>query len=246
MGGGVEHVGLHIHIQPAVAVVITEGGHARGIRQCEAARRALFLEGAVTLVDEKQVGHGKAADVDVEKAVVVDVGERHALPPGFQGGDRVRAHPGLGAYVLELPAAQVAEEPAAFGLAGDQEVGATVVVVVADRDTRADGAEGKFLVAVAPHARVGVVVLGHDAGLRRRQQGEEGGPARGGGGGECALGELRGPRARRQHEARAEKAQVAKGGTDGWGHGTGQGNRGTAFQRPGLWSSSRRFLRALS
>jgi hypothetical protein len=60
------------------------------------------------------------------------------VAPCFQiaGGRALVADAGLLGDVLELEVAEVAEKPAALGLAHDKDVGPAVAVVVADRHAR--------------------------------------------------------------------------------------------------------------
>ena len=172
--GCIEQVGVDVHVEPAVAVIIGEGRHAAGVLERESARRRLLLEGAVALVDEKLVGRAQAADIEVEPAVVVHVGKRRTLLPLARG----IADVGAFGHVLELPAALIMEQAAGLHLAHDKNVRPAVIVVVADRHARADFADAGLVEALVPHARVGVIVGRHDARDGGRQIREQGRPAR--------------------------------------------------------------------
>ena len=120
-----------------------------------------LLERPVALVYVEQVRGVEPAHVDVQPAAVVDVDEGRALVPDARRG----ADPRLLRHILELVAAEVAEQPAALRLADDVDVGPPVAVVVADGDPGADRGGLELLVEVPAHPRVGIVVLGPHAGL---------------------------------------------------------------------------------
>ena len=193
---GVEHVGDHVDIEPAVAVVVAEGADDAALDQGEAAGGGLLLEGAVALVDEEPVRGAETTDVEIEAAVVVHVGEGRALLPVLRRiGERVVAaadeslHPAAGGAagqagaigdVLELPVAEIAEEAAAAGLADGEDIGPAIAIVVADGDAAARRTVDELLVAARPHAGIVELVVGDDARGFRREIGEERRPARSG------------------------------------------------------------------
>src|SRR5690606_14301998 len=111
----------------------------------EAGGRGHFGEGAVTIVVIQAVGGAEPAEVEIEPAVVVHIGEGGTLFPDSGVGPGV-AHAGTVGDVLEPEVAEVAEEPAAFGFADDEDVGATVAIVVPDGDARTDGTDFKLVV----------------------------------------------------------------------------------------------------
>ena len=110
MLAGIQHVRGDVHIEPAVAVVVAEGAHARGIDHGQPARRSLLLERPVALVDEKQIGRVETADIDIQQTVVVHVGEGHALLPRLHAIARGATYAGPLAHVLELPVAEIVKE----------------------------------------------------------------------------------------------------------------------------------------
>jgi len=191
---GVEHVGLDVDIEPTVAVVVAERTGATGVGEGEPAGCTFLAKRPIALVDEEEIGRAEAGDVEVEPAVVVDVGEAGPLLPercGFHPG-RTRHESGAKRDVLEAPIPEIAKEARLLGLADDEEVGPAVIVVVADGDAGADRSEGKLLVALPPHRGIGVSVLGDDPGGGSVDRREHRGTARVGSLGEGAGLEERG------------------------------------------------------
>jgi hypothetical protein len=163
MPGVIEQVGRYVDIEPAVAVVVAEGRHDARVLHVETVGVGHLLERPVALVDVEQVRGVEAADVDVEQSVVVDVDEcGPAVPDAGLGAD-----PGLLRDILEFVAAEVAEQPAAPGLAYDKDVRPAVAVVVPDRHAGADRAVLELVVELPPHLGVVVMVLGPDPRLLR-------------------------------------------------------------------------------
>src|SRR5690606_19520925 len=66
--------------------------------------------------------------------------------------------------IFEAPGAEVAVQPGIAGLSDEEEVGAAVAIVIADRHAGADRAELELLVQAAPHPRIVVGVADGDAG----------------------------------------------------------------------------------
>ena len=171
VGRGVQQVRLDEDIEEAVAVEVAEGGHDGGVLYCQAARRRLLPERAVTLVDVEEVRRVEPADIDVQEPVVVHIHERRALLPD-RGGGALIPHPRPIRHILEPPVAQVAKKATALGLAHDKEVGKPVAVIVPYRHAGAHGADVEFVDAIRRDPRVraagrcrhgiGVVVLGGD------------------------------------------------------------------------------------
>ena len=175
----IQQIGRNINIEPSVAIVVAEGGHAARILHIQSISVGHFLEGPVALVDVEQVWGVEPAHIDVQQPVVVDVNERRPLLPDA-GGLAFVAHARLLGDVFEMVIAQITEQPAALGLAHDEDVRPAVAVVVPDGHPRADRAVFKLMVKLPPHLRVGIVVRGHHAGLLGRQFGEQGRAARSG------------------------------------------------------------------
>ena len=169
--GVVEQIGLDVHVQPAVAIVVAECRTRGGIVYRKARRGRAFLECAVALVEVEEIGGVVTADVKIEKAVVVHIGERRALLPNSGGRAHV-GHAALFGDVLELPIAEIVKEAAAFGFADDENVGFAIVVVISDRDAGADGPDFEFVVTLAPHFWIRVPVFGPDAGGLGSKRGE--------------------------------------------------------------------------
>ena len=76
--GAVEDVRLDEDVEPAVAVVVAEGGHGAGVRHIEAVGVRHLLERAVALVDVEEVRRVEPADIDVQETVIVEVVHDHA------------------------------------------------------------------------------------------------------------------------------------------------------------------------
>ena len=106
MSCSVEQACLHIEVEPAVAIVIAESRHPACVNDSQTARRRLFLERAVPLVDEQQVRSSKTAHVKVQPAVVIHIDERGALLPRRARRARESCFRG---DVLEFPIAEIAE-----------------------------------------------------------------------------------------------------------------------------------------
>ena len=168
-----QQVGRDVDIEPAVAIVVAERRHDRGILHGQAVGVGLLLEGAVALVDVEQIRRVEPADIDVEQPVVVHVDERRALFPDL-GRLALVADAGLLRHVLELAVAEVAKQPAALGLADDKNIRPAVAVVVADRHAGADRTRLEFLKEITAHPRVVVAILRLDAGHFRSQLDEHG------------------------------------------------------------------------
>src|SRR5664280_3721365 len=95
-------MGLNKDVEPAVAVVIEKDRHAAGVLDVEPVSMGHLLEGAIALVDIKQIGRVEPADVDIQQPVVVHVDKRRALLPD-QGRRALVADPGPVGYILEFP-----------------------------------------------------------------------------------------------------------------------------------------------
>src|ERR1039457_136885 len=78
---GVLQVGLDENAQPAVPVVVAEGGHAARVLHIQPVGMGHLPEGPVPLVDVEEVRGSEAADIDVQPAAVVYVDEGGALVP---------------------------------------------------------------------------------------------------------------------------------------------------------------------
>ena len=174
---GIQHVGKNEDIEPAVAVVIAEGGHDGGVLHIQSIGMAHFLEGSVALVDIEQIGGVEPADIDVEPSVIVHVDKGCALFPDH-GRVTLVAHPGFVRHILKFPSAEVAKQPAALGLAHDKDIRPAVVIIIADGHAGADRAHLELVITFSPHLGVGIPVLRDQPGLLRRQHLEHRRPAR--------------------------------------------------------------------
>ena len=182
--GGVQ-VGGDIEVEPAVAVVVAEGGARVPV---EAARDARLLcdvgEGPVAVVVEQEAV-ADVGDEQVGAAVVVVVGRRAARAPGIPGhsgllGDLRERAVAVVAVEVVVPVARVrrlAPERLERRAVDDVEVKETVAVVV---EPAGPGAvhldDGGFRRAAAPGRPADAGALGDVAELQsRRNAGLRGG-----------------------------------------------------------------------
>ena len=174
----VEQVGLDVHVEPSVTVVVAKRRHHRCVcYHGQTTGRGFFLEGAVTLVEVEQIGGIVPADIDVQQPVIVHVNERRPLLPDSRRLALV-FHPGLRRHLFEFPVAEIAKQPATLRLADHKYVRPAVVIIVADRDPGADCADSEFVKVPVRHAGIlvprrgfpgiGIVVFGDDAGVGGR------------------------------------------------------------------------------
>ena len=124
-------------------------------------------EAAVAVVEVEEIGAVELADVDVESAVVVDIGQGGA---GFPG--RASGCAGCGGNVLEPEGRYLAKELVREGLVDDVDIHQSVTVEIADRDTGADFTTLKLRVALTPHRRIVVGIPDNQARLGGRYGGE--------------------------------------------------------------------------
>ncbi len=134
---GVHGVIQHIHVQIPVAVVVEEQRLGAVADVVESVLARPVGERAVAIIDEEHVAavHREvidAGDVDVDIAVAVHVGHRHAGLPALGIG-----HAGVRGDVLEVVIASVQVEPVGSDVRREVEIGKAVVIDVADGDTTA-------------------------------------------------------------------------------------------------------------
>ena len=170
--GGVRDVREHEEVKVAVAVVVLEGPDHAARHEVHACRVGRLLEVAVAVVQVKQVGRVEAADVDVEEAVAVHVGHRRAgLPAGAVGGGRAR-DAGRGRDVDELEGRDLPEELGRARLVRHEDIREPVAIDVTDGEAGPHRPGGELEVARAPHRRVVVGILVHQARLGGGNGGE--------------------------------------------------------------------------
>src|SRR5690606_17922957 len=146
----IAQIGDQVEIEPAIPVIVREHGHAAGVAHPEAAPLRLLNERAIPAIDVEPVRRAEPADVQIEVAVIVDIGKGGALPPraGFS------RESGSFGDILEAPVPEIAKETTTFGFPHDKQVHAFITVDVTRRDSRSDGAVGEFLELLTPHARI--------------------------------------------------------------------------------------------
>src|SRR5258708_15481879 len=181
MRGSVEQVGLDEHVEPSVTVVVAKSSHDRCIHHSQTTGDGFFLEGAITLVDVEQIGGVVPADIDVQQPVIIHVDKRRPLFP-YGRSLALVFYPVLRRDISELPVAEIAKQPATLRLADHKYVRPAVAIIVADRDTRADCADGEFVIVTLAHAGIlvtglifpgiSIVIFGYDAGVGGRQPGK--------------------------------------------------------------------------
>ena len=212
----VEEIGGNIDIEPAVAVVVAKGRHDGRIHQIQPVGVGHLLERPVPLVDIEEIRGVPPADINVQEPVVIHVGKGHPVLPDA-GRRALVSNAGLLRHILELEIAEIVEQPAALGLAHDEDVRQAVVVIIPDGHPGPDRSLLEFLMEIGEHPGIVVIVRGQYAGLLRGELDEHGLPARMAVRREQPFGDaarrIRRPRAgagkhrRRQHRTTQEEAR---------------------------------------
>ena len=211
--GKIEDVGDEIAIELAVAIIVGEDRVDGGILDVEAVGLGALGEGAVVVIDEEQIRQVVAADINVRPAILIDVHDGGAGVAGRSRLSRGDGHAGFHRDVLELEGGNLQVERAGTVPGDGENIGATVVVEVRNRDAGLDRAQGELAETRAPHARI-IVDIGHrHAGVGRSEDRERFGP----GGSRGARVQRSGRVIGRASESR--RAQERGGGERGFKHG---------------------------
>ena len=126
--GAIPSVGEDVEVQLAVAVVIAKSRSMAGVHEVEAKGLGLFGKRAIAVVDEKLIGGEVIADVNIELAVAIDIGEGAAYAPCVAA-----VHAGPGGDIFELHGGDLAKELVFSWTAGEVDVGPAIAVKIPDR-----------------------------------------------------------------------------------------------------------------
>ena len=124
-----ELVRQHEEIEVPVVIDIGEGRHEARTHRVQAVFLTPFREARLPVIEEKLVGRLVVADIKIQVAVVIDVGQRGPRPPAIAPTDsRLRK-----LFKFQLAAFLLQVESVLSGAAREEEIRQLIAVQITDR-----------------------------------------------------------------------------------------------------------------
>ena len=143
-------VGHEVEIEITITIVIAKCWCVSRTNEVHAELLGFFSKRAITVVDEQVVGRIEIANVDIQIAIVVNVGHRRAGTPSV-----TRIQLGAISDIFELQRTGLAVEPILPRSAGKKNVRPTIVIHVPNRHaTASDNGRKQVLLSVRVIDRV--------------------------------------------------------------------------------------------